>query len=161
MSDEIKEGLEQTVKVVQEWSDSLRDFHERNERRRRIDEAEIEWQALRQRHIERDLATDWPRVALTAAALEGMLARNPGFNGAGFLAVQEADIALAELARTATPNRAEAPDTRDQLLAALKVAKEVIFTLHGPESWKIFDEWAPGMQRINAAITAAEREEPA
>ncbi len=46
---------------------------------------------------------------------------------------------------------------RDELLAALKEAKQAIHTFHGPKFWEIYDTQSPEMQRINSAITNAER----
>jgi transposase len=54
-------------------------------------------------------------------------------------------------------NRIDAIEVqRDELLAALKEAKEVIHTWHGKEAWEIHNEHSPEMQRINSAIAKAE-----
>lgn len=41
---------------------------------------------------------------------------------------------------------------------ALREAKEVIKTWHGPDAWDIYDQHSPEMIRINAALEAATKE---
>lgn len=45
---------------------------------------------------------------------------------------------------------------QEEMLAALKDAKNVIKTWHGEDVWEIYDQHAPEMKSINAAISKAE-----
>ncbi len=53
------------------------------------------------------------------------------------------------------PFAIEAAIRLDQLHAALLTARDTIKALHGPIAWDIYDQNAPEMKQINAALEKA------
>lgn len=65
----------------------------------------------------------------------------------------------AVLATCSEPQRSamiRAVNCHDDMLEALKTAKETIRAWHGPNAWDIYDRVSPEMRVINEAIAKAE-----